>query len=164
MALNVTKTIAAHPELFRRWAPFGGYLAFGGLLDGRSREIVILRVGWRAQAIYEFGQHTIYGREAGLRDDEIRDITGDPDDWPGTPQERDLLVMVDELCDDDCVSEPTWQRLAARWSEAELVELLLLAGAYRAVSGFLNSVGVEREPGVPGWPAGAGANLSGQGA
>ena len=154
-ALNVTKTIARHPELFRRFGPFGGYLAFGGLLDGRSREIVILRVGWRARAVYEFGQHTLYGRQAGVSDDEIRALTGEPSDWPGTAEERDLIAMVDELCDDDCVTEATWARLAARWSEAELVELLILAGFYRLISGFLNSVGVHAEDDtVPGWPDG----------
>ena len=153
--LNVTKTLAQHPTLFRRFGPFGGLLAFGGLLDGRSREIVILRVGWRARAVYEFGQHTLYGREAGLRDAEILALTEDPAGGPWTAQERNLIAMVDELCDDDCVSEATWQRLAARWSEAELVELLVLAGFYRLISGFLNSVGVQPEDEtIPGWPEG----------
>jgi hypothetical protein len=42
--------------------------------------------------------------------------------------------------------------LTTRWSEAELVELLVLAGFYRLVSGFLNSAGVQLDDGIPGFP------------
>lgn len=154
VTLNVVKTVARHPALSEKWGPLGGYLARTGLLDGRSREIVVLRVGWRTRAVYEFGQHTLFARAEGMTDDEIRALTADPATWPGSPGERDLITMVDELCDDDCVGPDTWGRLAARWSDAELVELLMLAGFYRCISGFLNSVGVELEDGVPGWPDG----------
>jgi hypothetical protein len=52
------------------------------------------------------------------------------------------------------VSDATWQRLATRWSDEELLELLVLAGYYRLVSGLLNSAGVALEPDTPGWPSG----------
>jgi alkylhydroperoxidase family enzyme len=60
--------------------------------------------------------------------------------------------MADELAADDCVSDATWNALATRWSDAELVELLVVAGFYRLVSGFLNSAGVQLDDGVPGFP------------
>ena len=49
---------------------------------------------------------------------------------------------------------PLPRRLQAmtRWSDAELVELLVVAGFYRLVSGFLNSAGVQLDDGVPGFP------------
>jgi 4-carboxymuconolactone decarboxylase len=53
------------------------------------------------------------------------------------------------------VSDDTWAALSTRWSDAELVELLVVAGFYRLVSGFLNSAGVELDPGVPGFPDGS---------
>jgi acyl-CoA reductase-like NAD-dependent aldehyde dehydrogenase len=64
-----------------------------------------------------------------------------------------LIAMADELAADDCVTDATWAVLAARWGAAELVELLVVAGFYRLVSGFLNSAGVQLDPGVPGFPA-----------
>jgi hypothetical protein len=73
--------------------------------------------------------------------------------------ETALIAMVDDLCDDDVVSDATWSRLAQRWSEEELLELLVLAGYYRLVCGLLNSAGVALEPGTPGWPDGATARL-----
>ena len=39
-----------------------------------------------------------------------------------------------------------------RWDDAELVELLAVAGFYRLVLGILNSAGVQFDAGVPGFP------------
>jgi alkylhydroperoxidase family enzyme len=112
---------------------------------------VILRVGWNCRSVYEFGQHTVLGRQAGLADEEIRALAGG-DLSRFAAHERTLIALSDELCAEDFVSDATWSELSARWSDGELVELLLLAGYYRLVSGFLNSAGVQIDPDVPGWP------------
>ena len=148
---NVFTTLAHHPRLLKRFSQFGGTLLFRGLLPARERELVILRVGWNCASVYEFGQHTVLGRTAGLADDEIRELAGG-DVSRFAPHERALIAMADELFAHDLVSEPTWAELRGRWSDAELVELLMLAGYYRLVSGFLNSAGVQLDPDVPGWP------------
>lgn len=149
--LNIFATLAKHPKLLDRFNRFGGFLLYKGLVPVREREIVILRVGWRSGSVYEFGQHTVIGKTAGLTDDEVRWLATDATDgWTST--DRDLVEMVDELCMTNTVSDDVWQRLANRWNEQEMMELLVVAGFYRLVSGFLNATGVEREPGVPGWP------------
>jgi alkylhydroperoxidase family enzyme len=152
--LNIFRTLAHNRPLYKGFLALGGQLlGGGGGLPAREREIVILRAGFRCGSEYEFGQHTRIGRDAGLRDDEIARLAGVGDgDW--SDDERALVDMVDELCADNVVAEPTWQRLAARWSEEQLLELLVLAGYYRLVSGLLNSVGVALEPDTPGWPDG----------
>ncbi len=73
------------------------------------------------------------------------------DGWSAA--DRELLEFADELCGTNTVSDETWDRLAARWSEPELLELLVVAGFYRLVSGLLNGAGVQLEDGTPGWPA-----------
>jgi alkylhydroperoxidase family enzyme len=150
--LNVSKTIANNPAVFAPWSALARQLAIDGSLPHRERELVILRVGWRCQSVYEFGQHTRFGLRVGLTPVEIAAVTGDVPSGPWTEDERTLLTMVDELVDDDCVSDTTWASLVRRWTPAELVELVLLAGFYRMVSSSLNTFGVEREDGVPGWP------------
>jgi 4-carboxymuconolactone decarboxylase len=157
--LNVVKTIANNPAVFAPWSALARQLAIDGSLPHRERELVILRVGWRCQSVYEFGQHTRFGLQAGLSPEEIAAVTGDVPSGPWTGDERTLLTMVDELIDDDCVSDSTWERLVRRWTSAELVELVLLAGFYRMVSSALNTFGVEREDGVPGWPLPSGPSL-----
>jgi alkylhydroperoxidase family enzyme len=148
--LNIFGMLAHHPRLMKRFNLMGGFLLNKGLVPAREREIVILRIGWRARAVYEFGQHTIIGKAEGLSDAEIAGLAGASHDW----SERDaaLIAMADDLADDDCVSDATWAKLAPAWTEAQIIELIITAGFYRLVSGLLNSTGVPLDDGVPGWP------------
>lgn len=152
--LNIMRTLAHNDQVFKRFNRFAGGLLFRGELPEREREIVILRVGWNCRAVYEFGQHTVIGRRAGLSDDEIRRLCLPADRSGFTGDDAVLVAMADELCDDDCVGDETWALLEKRWNPAELVELVVVAGTYRLVSGFLNTMGVELDEGVPGWPDG----------
>ena len=148
--LNIFGTLARNPALYKAFLSLGGHLLTAGELPAREREIVILRTGCRSESEYEFAQHRAIGREAGLTDTEIEWLAGDGA-W--SQDDAALVAMVDELVDDNMVSEETWQRLTRRWSETQLLELLVLCGFYRLVSGLLNSIGVAIEPGTPGWPA-----------
>ena len=151
--LNIFLTLAKNPPLLDAFTRLGSHLLFKGDVPAREREIVILRVGWRSQSEYEFGQHTVIGKQAGLTDDEISRLArGGLDGWSDT--DAGLLRLADDLCADNVVSDDTWQVLTATWSEPQLLELLMLAGYYRLVSGVLNSAGVALEPATPGWPEG----------
>ena len=150
--LNIFGTIAHHPRLLKRFMNFAGLFLNKGLLPAREREIVILRVGWNCQSVYEFGQHTIIGERVGLSLEEVAALTRDADTGQWSENDARLIEMADELCADNCVSDKTWQALAQTWNEAELVELVMVAGVYRLVSGFLNTMGVELDADTPGWP------------
>jgi 4-carboxymuconolactone decarboxylase len=154
--LNIFSTMVHNRRVANRTVLLGGAFLGKGTISGREREIVILRVGHNASAQYEFGQHVVIGRREGLTDDEIAALaTDDPGDaW--TPTERALIALADELCDVDCVSDSTWAALTETFDEGQMVELLVLAGYYRMISGFLNSAGVQLDEGVPGWPEGRG--------
>ena len=154
--LNIFGVLAHHPKLLKRFNLLGGFILNKGLLPERERELVILRVGWNSRAVYEFGQHTVIGKRCGLTDDEITALTRSPHEHDWSADDRALIALADDLADDDCVSDGTWTALALRWSDAELVELLVVAGFYRLVSGFLNSAGVQLDDGVPGFPADCG--------
>jgi alkylhydroperoxidase family enzyme len=152
--LNIFSTMVHNRRVANRAVLLGGAFLGKGTVSGREREIVILRVGHNASAVYEFGQHVVIGRREGLSDDEIAALaTDDPGDgW--TSVERALIALADELCDVDCVSDSTWATLAERFDAEQMVELVVLAGYYRMISGFLNSAGVQLDDGVPGWPEG----------
>ena len=150
--LNIFGVLGHHPKLLKRFNLLGGFLLNKGLIPERERELVILRIGWNAQAVYEFGQHTVIGKRCGLTDDQIAALTKDPADHEWSADDRALVALADDLAADDCVSDATWAALSSRWSEAELIELLVVAGFYRLVSGFLNSAGVQLDAGVPGFP------------
>ena len=160
--LNIFGMLAHHPKLFKRFNLMGGFLLNKGVLPEREREIVILRVGWQAKAVYEFGQHTLIGRRCGLTDEEIAALASDDPAGDGKPDwnatDLDLIALADELCADDCVSDETFAKLAERWNEMEIVELVVCAGFYRLVSGFLNTMGVPLDASVPSWPSSADAS------
>ncbi len=150
--LNIFGTLGRHPKLLKRFNLLGGFLLNKGLVPARERELVILRVGANAEAEYEFGQHTIIGLDCGLTDDEIAALTRDPASHDWSADDLALIALADDLHADDCVTDATWSALAGRWDDAQLVELLVVAGFYRLVSGFLNSTGVQLDDGVPGFP------------
>ena len=156
--LNIFRTIVRNEPLAKGFLSLGGHLLRGKGLPAREREIVILRTGWRAQSEYEFGQHTTIGLGVGLTPKQIGWLAdvGKPR-W--SKADAVLVTMVDELCYEDAVSDATWAALAKRWSDEQLMELLVLVGYYRLVSGFLNGAGVALEAGTPGWPDGAAARL-----
>ena len=88
----------------------------------------------------------------GLTEQEIWALTQPVDAHTWSEGDRALIAMADDLAADDCVSDATWHALQVRWENDALIEMLVLAGTYRLVSGFLNSTGVQLDPGVPGWP------------
>jgi alkylhydroperoxidase family enzyme len=149
-ASNIFTTLVRHPGLFRRWLPFGGKL-LAGKLAARDRELVILRTGWLCRSEYEWGQHVLIGRDAGLSDDEIRRIQDGPDAPGWSAPDATLLRAVDELHDDACIGDATWAALADHYDDRELIEVPMVVGHYHLVAFTLNSLGVQREPGVPGF-------------
>ncbi len=150
---NVRATLGLHPEFYR--GAFGALSRFIGdetSTPHRQRELVILRTGWNCGSQYEFGQHTLFGRKAGLTDAEIVALTRPLTTFPWAEEDKLLLEMADELYTDCSVSDPTWVRLAARWSPKEVLEFVVLIGSYFMVSAILNTFGVQLDDGVPGWP------------
>jgi 4-carboxymuconolactone decarboxylase len=149
---NVTATIGLHPELHESFQTLGNAVLREASTPRRQRELVILRMGWNCGAQYEFGQHTLFGREAGITEAEIVALTRPLTTFPWAEDDRVLLEMADELYIDCCVTDPTWAKLAARWAPREILEFVMAAGFYFMVSGILNSFGVQLDEGVPGWP------------
>jgi len=150
--LNIFATLAHHPKLLKRWLVFGNHVLAKSTLAPRERELVILRVGWLCRAEYEWGQHAAIGRAAGLSEAEIQRIA----DGPGAPGwsalDRLLLEAVDELHRDAMIGDATWRALAERLSTQQLIDLLFAVGQYTLVSMALNTLGVQLEPGVAGFP------------
>ncbi len=149
--LNIFTTLVRHPKLFRRWSPFGGTLLLAGTLPARDRELLILRTAWNNGCEYEWGQHLRIAREAGLGDEIDRVVDGPA--APGlAPFDAALLQAADELHRDSVISDDTWARLRERYDDRQLIEVPMLIGHYTLLAFTLNSLGVQREQGVPGLP------------
>lgn len=148
-AANIFATLVRHPGLFRRWLPFGGKL-LAGKLPARDRELLILRTAHHCRADYEWGQHRLIGLKAGLSEEEIEHVLKGPDAEGWDPFDAALLSAADELHEQARISDPTWEELATRYDERQLIEVPMVVGHYHLVAFTLNSLGVELEPGVTG--------------
>jgi alkylhydroperoxidase family enzyme len=149
---NVVGTLGLNPEFSKAFSALGRYVVIEASTPRRQRELVILRTGWNCGAQYEFGQHTIFGREAGVTEAEIVALTRPLITFPWAEEDRILLEMADELYTDCCVTDATWAKLAARWTPSEILEFIAAVGMYFLISSILNTFGVELDEGVPGWP------------
>ncbi|HEY3843197.1 MAG TPA: carboxymuconolactone decarboxylase family protein [Acidimicrobiales bacterium] len=157
--MHIFTTLAHQPDLFRRWLGFGGAL-LAGTLPGRLRELVILRTACRFDGRYEWAHHIELGAAQGITADELAALGGDLDLVAWDPFERAALAAVDQTADEGAVADGTWATLAARLSDGELVEFLMLLAHYLMLSTVLRSLRVPLEPaalawaeGVPGGPA-----------
>jgi 4-carboxymuconolactone decarboxylase len=149
--LNIFRTLANHPDLARRWMVFANHVLGKSALDVRERELVILRIGYLCQSGYEWGQHVLIARQAGMSDAEIRSAKTGPD-TPGLSElDRLLLKATDELHDDAHVSDETWNGLSGHLTRQQLMDLVFTVGQYNLVSMALNSFGVQADEGLPGW-------------
>ncbi len=149
--LNIFRTLAVHPKLLKRWLVFGNHVLFKSTLPPRERELLILRIGWLCRAEYEWGQHAIIGKQAGLTDEEIGRIKEGPDAAGWNEFDRTLLRAVDELHEHAFISDATWQALSERYDAQQLIDLIFTVGQYNLVSMALNSLGVQLDEGIAGF-------------
>ncbi len=150
---NIFATLARHPALLRRWLVFGNHVLAKSTLPPRERELAILRMGWLCRAEYEWGHHVAMGKDAGITADEIRRVATGANAPGWSPFEAALLRAVDELHADSFINDSTWQALAQRYNEQQLLDLVFTAGQYKLVCMALNSVGVQLEEGYERLPA-----------
>ena len=150
--LLLFRTVARNPRVLQR-------MVAGGLLDRgsiplRSRELMILRTCARCGAEYEWGVHVAtFGAKAQWTPEQVRSsVHGSAGDGCWAPEDRLVMRLADQLHDTSRVDDALWQELSAHFREDQLVELVMLAGLYHAVSFMVNATGVSREAFAPGFP------------
>ena len=144
--LALFRTIAHHPALLERFRQTGSTLLSFGRLPAADRETVIHRTTARCGAAYEWGVHAVaFAGPLGLDDAWLRATwQGGPDDF-ADPGQALLVRFADELHDDAAVWPATWAALRERYDDAQLVELVCLAGFYHLVSYVCGAFAVAPE-------------------
>ena len=150
--LNIFAVLAHHPDLLKRWLVFGNHILAGSTLPARERELVILRTGWLCQSEYEFGQHRLLGKRAGLTDDEIVRVTEAEIGEGWAKRERTLLLVTDQLVAEHRLDDALWTALSADWSLQQTMDIVFTVGQYVLVSTALNTFQVPLDKGLEGFP------------
>ena len=152
--LALFRTLAVHEELMSRMRPLGAGILGHGRIQPRDREIIIHRTCARTGAEYEWGVHAIaYGKPLGLTDGQLAATVAGPADDPAWSERDSVLVrLADELNDGCDVSDELWAELATRFTDDELLELIITAGWYRLLSYVINAARIECEPWAARFP------------
>ena len=147
--LNIFGTLAHHPDLLRRWLVFASHVLAKSTLSPRDRELLILRTGWNCRSRYEFAQHVVIGRAAGLSDAEIDATREGPDAEGWSDGDRLLLRAADELHTTSSLTDATWDALTARFTTEQVLDVVAAVGNYHLVAMFLNATRVALDAGIP---------------
>ena len=148
------RTLAKNHELSRSMHQGqGSYLLSRRFTVGmRIREIVIDRVCARCGCEYEFGVHAAYFADrVGLTSDQLRSLVwgGAGDECWTEPRESAAIRFVDALHDTNDVGDQQWHDLGTYFTEKQLLDLLVLAGWYHAISFVARAARVPLEDWAP---------------
>jgi alkylhydroperoxidase family enzyme len=140
--------ILRHAPLAKAFLAFNNHVAVKSSVSKRVRELLILRVSWLRRSEYEFVQHLVLGRNAGLTDGELERIQFGPDAPGWDPVDADLVRAADELCADARIADATWARLSAHFGTEQLMDIVFAVGCYEVLAMVFKTLGAQLEPGV----------------
>ena len=146
--LRVRRTLARHADIAARWNENPRYVLDPerSRLTPHDRELLILRMGWNCQAVYEWAKHV--GSVGRARDHGLEPLWiaqgGDAAGWGAN--ELALIDAANEMYRDSIISEATWDDLATRYDTHQMISIAATASRYRKVSMTLNALGVQPLP------------------
>jgi alkylhydroperoxidase family enzyme len=151
--LLLFRTVAHNPRVLQR-------MMAGGLLDHgsisiRARELMILRICARCGAEYEWGVHVAsFAAKVQWSSEQIHaTVHGDYADECWTAEDKLVIQLADQLYETSRVDDSLWIKLSAHFKSEQLIELIMLAGLYHAVSFITNSCDIQLEAFAPRFPA-----------
>jgi len=151
--LALLATLVRHATLLRSWLPLAKTILSAGALPDRDRELLVLRTAWNCRSDYEWGHHERLAAKAGLDREEVARVAQGPEASGWEPFERALLRAADQLHARASIDQKTWDALAARYGEHELIEVPAVVGQYHALAFTANVLAVALEDGLSPLPA-----------
>lgn len=149
--LNVFKMMAHAETNFAPLMRLGASILGHQQLDGRLRELAILRVARLSAAEYEWQQHVPIAAATGVTEAQVAALRrGEIDPACFDSTERLVLRFTTEVVQDAGASPRTVAAMQGRFSARELVELVVAVGFYMMVARLMETTAIDLEA-----PAGA---------
>ncbi len=144
--LNVARMIAnASDAVFQNFSRLGNSLMTRGKLNGKLREIAILRNARVCNSLYEYTQHVPIAKSTGVTDEQLTAI----DNWEGAKcfneVERLVLRFTDEIARGVKGDKETLTALQRHLGAGEIVELIMAIGFWGMVARILETTEIELE-------------------
>jgi alkylhydroperoxidase family enzyme len=142
--LNIFKIMAHAETNFRPLIMLGTSILTEQQLSAKLRELAILRVARLSRAEYEWVQHVPIAKMTGVSDEQVTALQHD--DAAAAcfdPVDRIVLRATDEIVRDGGPSDATFADLQARFSNREIVELVLAVGFYMVMARLMISTRID---------------------
>jgi 4-carboxymuconolactone decarboxylase len=140
------------PGVGRHLSALGRVLRFETSIERRLTEIVIITVGARWKAEFEWWAHARMAREHGVADAVVDAIGRGEDPVFEAADERTVHAVARQLTDSGRLDQDTYDRAQRLLGDTGVVELVALCGYYTLVSFLLNAFAVPLPPGAaPVW-------------
>jgi alkylhydroperoxidase family enzyme len=152
--LNIFRVMLHRPKTAKALSDLLVSLLFGGELDDRLRELLIMRIGWVTGSDYEWTQHWRIAQEQfGCSEQDLLELRGD---WRSSTHfgddEKTLLAAVDSLIERGTLSSDIASECLERLGRNATIELATAVGAWRLVSKVTNALEIPLEEGISSWP------------
>ena len=148
--INLDRALRWSEPLARGWNTFVGAVRREMSFSPRLREIAICAVARATGADYEFTHHWPEYVKAGGNDalrSRFEDVDRAIEDPAFSDDERLAMAYAIEMTRRVKVPQALFDRLRARFSETEIVELTAAIAAYNMVARILVALEVEEDPG-----------------
>lgn len=145
--INVYKTLLHTPDVASVWLDLVNVVRWKVDLEGRLREIVIVRVGYLNRCAYVVNQHVPeLTAPEGLTQEQCDALV----DWRPSPffdaRERAALAYADAMTRDIDVPDDVFAELRKHFNERQIVELTVLIGTYNMHTRVGQALQIDPEP------------------
>ena len=141
-----------HPPLARALNGLLSRLLHNGVLDARTRELVIMRIAWRTGSAVEWARHVPFCRRVGVSDADLLAVRGPLADAGFNAAERAALAATDDTLETGVIGDDAWSACEGAFGTVpELLELVAAISNWRMYSQVLRSSGAPHEAGDTVW-------------
>jgi len=145
--INVYKLLLHSPPLAACWLDLISAARYKTELDGRLREIVIVRVGYLNRTTYVVKQHVPQlTAPEGLTKEECDALADWRDSKFFSERERAALAYANAMTRDVTVPDGVFEALRPHFNERQIVELTVLIGTYNMHTRVFTALQIDPEP------------------
>lgn len=127
--MNFSNVLVRSPALYKAFVPLIAKVIAATNLPPRDRQLLCLRTLTLGNDVYEVTHHELISKSAGLSDAEIAAMRAGAGDAL-TAFDKILLAAAEQLVRNQHITDETWQALAERYSQEQLMEVVALVGTY----------------------------------
>lgn len=136
---DLYRALANNPQVLESWIAMAWGLRTRAITARSLREVMILRSAHVQGASYQWADHAVMAKAAGVTEDQIEAVRAWSESKLFDEPTMAALRLMDEMIAGD-ISDDTLALLQGEFGPAERVELIVTAGFYCMVPRVLNAL------------------------